>query len=114
MIQSTETVRRVVWGEDCEAWELHADPALSVKQERMPPGTREVRHYHETAQQFFFVLAGVLTLEVDGEVFQLGPQQGIAVAAGISHQAISDESGAVTFLVISSPTTKGDRFEARG
>ena len=43
------------WGEDCDGWHLVREPALSVIEESMPPGAQEVRHYHEKAQQFFYV-----------------------------------------------------------
>lgn len=111
MIRSRETAPPVAWGDGCEAWALHDDKALSMKHERMPPYTSEVRHVHETAQQFFFVLSGALKLEVDGEAFVLRDHEGLSVPPRVAHQAINDSSGAVTFLVISTPTTDGDRIE---
>ena len=48
------------WGEGCDGWHLVRTPELSVIQERMPPGTSEVRHRHGRARQFFFVLSGRL------------------------------------------------------
>jgi len=35
-------------------------------EERMPPGTSEVRHYHQNANHSFYVLRGNLNIEVDG------------------------------------------------
>ena len=112
MIQSKETVSAVSWGQGCKAWALHADDTLSVKHEEMPSGTCEVRHYHEQAQQFFFVLAGVLVLEVAGQRHLLRSQNGLAIAPKAPHQAINDSSEPVEFLVISTPPTDGDRVEA--
>ena len=48
----------------------------------MPPGTSEVRHYHQQANQFFYVLQGSLSIEVGGTEFVLSPGQGIHVDCG--------------------------------
>ncbi len=78
--------------------------------ERMPPGTAEVRHYHEQARQFFFILSGTGTLEVDGRRERLQPFEGVEVPPGIPHQMVNESDQAVEFLVISQPTSKGDRI----
>lgn len=111
MIVSRSTVAHGIWGEGCDAWELLASPGLSVKHERMPPGAREVRHHHAQAEQFFFVLSGALTMEVEGKTHRVAAQHGIPVAPGLRHQAINDGEEAVEFLVISVPPSAGDRIE---
>ncbi len=68
---STRTAEHYVWGEVCDGWHLEQAPELSVIEERMPPGASEQRHRHEVARQFFYVLAGELTMEVDGVVHRL-------------------------------------------
>ena len=35
----------------------------------------ETRHYHQTARQFFYVLAGVLSFEIDSKDLDLMPRQ---------------------------------------
>jgi hypothetical protein len=55
-----------VWGGTCDGWHLVQATGLSVIEERMPPGTHEVPHRHAHARQFFFVLAGTLTMDVEG------------------------------------------------
>ncbi|MEM7211200.1 MAG: cupin domain-containing protein [Pseudomonadota bacterium] len=111
MIVSRDSVPQGSWGDGCDAWELLATPGLSVKHERMPSGTREVRHHHARAEQFFFVLSGVLSLEVEGETYLVEARHGIAVAPGRRHQAINSGDSAVDFLVISTPPTAADRIE---
>ena len=44
------------WGQDCDGWNLVDEESISVKQERMPSGATETIHYHNTAQQFFYIL----------------------------------------------------------
>ena len=94
----------------CDGWHLVKQDGLSVLHERMPMNTSEARHYHEKARQFFFVLSGVATLEVDGELLTIEPQQGVEVSPGTPHQMMNRSNGELEFLVISSPNTKGDRI----
>ena len=98
------------WGDHCDGWHLVRDDALSVIEERMPPGSREARHRHAAARQFFFVLAGVLTLEVDGARHRLMARSGLEIAPGIPHQAINEHDTDVEFLVVSIPPSHGDRI----
>lgn len=98
-----------VWGSMCEGWHLLKHQDLSVIQERMPPGTAEVQHYHASAQQFFFILSGKATLEFDGHSVCFGSGQGVHVPPGTHHRFINSSAEEVVFLVISSPTTAGDR-----
>ena len=100
------------WGSGCDGWHLVKTPALSVIEERMPPRTSEVRHYHQKASQFFYVLSGVLSIEVDGEVFELNARQSLPIAAGKSHQVQNLAAESVEFLVISHPPSHGDRVTA--
>ena len=97
------------WGGDCDGWRLVDRTDLSVIHERMPAGRHEIRHWHAKSLQFFFVLGGTLTLAVDGIRHQLDAGQGLEIAPNLGHQALNDSSGPVEFLVISQPTTSGDR-----
>ena len=77
----------------------------------MPPGAIEVRHWHARARQFFYVLRGTLTLEVEGDTHVLPARSGIELPEGTAHQAINESDGEVEFLVISEPPSHGDRHE---
>jgi mannose-6-phosphate isomerase-like protein (cupin superfamily) len=78
----------------------------------MPGKTAEVRHYHERSRQFFFVLSGEAMLEVDGVRLVLRQHEGAEVAPGVPHQMKNERLDDVEFLVISQPTTRGDRIQA--
>ena len=97
------------WGAASQGWHLLNRPDLSVIQERVPPGDRERRHFHSTARQFFYVLQGEAVLEVDGSRFTVGSGQGLEVPPGVQHQLMNESSDVVTFLVVSSPHSHGDR-----
>ena len=109
---SKETVEHYTWGDGCDGWHLVQRPELSVIHERMPPGTHEVRHLHGTARQFFFVLSGAVTIEIDGRREVLRAHQGVEVPPGAPHQVLNESQDDVEFVVISHPTTRGDRVPA--
>jgi len=109
---STQLASPYDWGDGCHGWHLVRAAGLSVSEERMPPGTREVRHWHARAVQFFYVLAGTLTLEVEGVVHHLAPRTGIELPQGTAHQVTNDSAAPVEFLVVTMPPSRGDRIEA--
>ena len=98
-----------LWGEKCDGWHLVKSANLSVIHERMPPGTEEVRHFHHQSEQFFFVLSGKASLEVDGIVYELTANQGIHVPARTPHQMRNLTASDVEFTVTSAPPSHGDR-----
>ena len=100
-----------VWGDGCDGWRLTDTSGLSVIEERMPPSTSEVRHRHGSAAQCFYVLSGTLTLEVEGTAHRLASRQAMAVKPPARHQARNEGEEDVRFLVISAPSTRGDREE---
>jgi mannose-6-phosphate isomerase-like protein (cupin superfamily) len=106
---SKNTAEHYIWGQQCDGWHLVKREDLSVIHERMPANTKEVRHYHERARQFFFVLRGVATIEVDGEIIQLNEQEGVEIPPHVPHQMMNLSGQEIEFLVISKPTSKGDR-----
>ena len=82
---------------------------MSVIEEHMPPGASEVCHYHNRAHQFFFILSGQATMEVNGERIILTVGRGLAIPPGARHQFRNHCNEPVRFLVISQPPSHGDR-----
>ena len=78
----------------------------------MPTGCSESKHYHERAEQFFYVLSGTASLEINGQTHTLAAQQGIHVRAGIAHRLFNAQPEDLEFLVVSSPPSHGDRTES--
>jgi quercetin dioxygenase-like cupin family protein len=107
---SVANAEHYTWGEGCDGWHLVRGADLSVIEERMPAGTREQRHAHTRARQFFYVLDGELTMEVEGRSHRLGAGRGIEIAPGERHTAINGSGAETRFLVISSPPAQGDRM----
>ena len=108
---SRENAEHYRWGNDCDAWYLVNDEQLSVIEEFMPPGSAEIRHHHEKAQQFFYILSGEVMLEVEGQTTLLPAGTGIRVLPQKHHQIRNPSSSPVRFLVISHPRSHGDRFD---
>lgn len=106
---SIATAPHYAWGDGCDGWHLVQAAGLSVIQERMPAGTREVRHRHAQARQFFYVLAGALEVEIEGRVHALTARSGLEVAPGAAHEVRNRGPQRVEFLVISQPPSHGDR-----
>jgi mannose-6-phosphate isomerase-like protein (cupin superfamily) len=106
-----ESVQHYKWGADCDGWVLSPSRDQLVLEERMPPRTAERRHFHSKARQFFYVLSGSLTMELDGLIHRLSARSGIEIHPGSNHQARNDGVSDVYFLVISTPTTRGDRTD---
>jgi mannose-6-phosphate isomerase-like protein (cupin superfamily) len=98
-----------VWGDGCDGWHFLKSDALSVIRERVPSGRREVMHRHARAQQLFVVLDGVATMRMNGVAHRIEAGQALHVPAGVAHQLCNDSDADVHFLVISAPTTRGDR-----
>jgi len=107
---SRDNAEHYRWGDDCDAWYLVKDPQLSVIEEFMPPGAAEIRHYHERAQQFFYILSGEVLMEVEGETTLIKAGSGIRIRPGAKHQVRNPSSSPVRVLVISHPMSHGDRI----
>lgn len=111
---SKDNAEHYYWGDNCDGWRLVNRQDMSIIHEKMPPGTQEIRHYHAIARQFFFVLCGQLTIEVAGEISVLAPHSGREIPPGAGHQVSNSSDRDVEFIVISHPSTQGDRQETTG
>lgn len=108
---STASADHYTWGNRCDGWFLVRTPELNIIEELMPPGSSETRHHHVRARQFFFVLEGELTMEIEHHQFTIHTREGIEVAPGQLHQAINRGSTPLRILVTSQPPSHGDRIE---
>jgi mannose-6-phosphate isomerase-like protein (cupin superfamily) len=104
-----ENAEHYVWGDRCDGWRLLARQDLSVIEERIPPGLGEVPHFHTHARQLFYVRSGGLRIDVHGESLTLRPGESLEVVPGATHRVHNPFEVDAVFLVISTPTTAGDR-----
>ncbi|MEO6909970.1 MAG: cupin domain-containing protein [Edaphobacter sp.] len=108
---STENAEHYRWGDNCDGWYFVRTSELNIIEERMPAGTFETRHHHVHARQFFYVLEGELTMEVECEQLVLRSGEGIEIAPGKAHQASNRSAKVTRILVTSQPPSHGDRVE---
>ncbi|CAN5314169.1 hypothetical protein BH11BAC6_BH11BAC6_18560 [soil metagenome] len=98
------------WGNGCDGWVLVDSEMLSVKQECMPAQTSETLHYHEKAQQFFFILKGIATFELENVSYIVEAGNGMHIAQGKKHRIINNTAADIEFILSSQPSTSKDRF----
>ena len=108
---SRSSAPHYTWANACDGWRLIDTPALSVVEERVPPGAEEMRHYHNEARQFFYVLSGTAVVGIEEREHQVPAGSGIEVAPGVQHKFMKRSDEDVVFLVISAPSTKADRVD---
>ena len=108
-VTSIQNAEHYTWGDDCHGWFLLKDPDIHVIQERMPPGTREKRHVHNRARQFFYVLRGELTMVIGQESVGIGSGECLEIEPRVPHQARNTSQNDVEFIVMSCPPSHDDR-----
>lgn len=108
-VMSKHNAEHYVWGQNCDGWRLVDREERSIIHERMHPGTYEERHYHEKSSQFFFVLSGQMTIEIEGTEYTVNPHEGIEVLPKKPHQVFNKSAGDLEFIVTSTPNTRNDR-----
>ena len=99
-----------IWGDNCKSWVLSDHQSLSVKEEMMPPGTKEQLHYHQKSIQFFYILKGEATFFINNQHHQLKSFDGITILPNQQHFISNEGIDDLLFLVISHPETTNDRI----
>lgn len=111
MIQSKHNSEHYIWGNGCDSWVLNDSHNLSVKQEKMPAGTAEKLHFHERAEQVFYILKGEAVLYINNKKFLVKAGESISIQPESEHFISNESDDEVEFLVISSLSTHNDRIE---
>jgi mannose-6-phosphate isomerase-like protein (cupin superfamily) len=108
-IINTVNAEHYIWGNECDGWHLLKSDDLSIIKEKMPPGTSEVKHYHKKSRQFFYILAGEASIEIQDKKYILHPSDGIEIPPLTPHKMINDSTAELNFIVVSQPQSHGDR-----
>ncbi|MBW4889686.1 cupin domain-containing protein [Mucilaginibacter sp. HMF5004] len=109
-VSKSNCLNQYTWGDGCYGWNFVDSEALSIKQELMPPDTTEQLHYHDKANQFFFILTGRANFTIDGVEHILKPNEGIEIKAGQKHYISNKNAADLEFILYSQPSTKNDRI----
>ena len=110
MVITKENCEFYNWGDNCNGWHFLKTQDLSIIEELMPPGTSEQLHFHKFATQLFYILKGTATFELDGAVITVTEGQGIKIKPFTKHRITNNTKNNLEFIVISQPTTRGDRL----
>lgn len=73
----------------------------SLAEARVPAGTATDRHYHKLSEEFYFLLEGRGTMEIDGATREVGPGDAILIPAGAWHQITAADD--LVFLCCCAP-----------
>lgn len=78
----------------------------SLAEARIPIGGTTQRHFHKIAEEFYFILEGRGTMEIDGETRTVVPGDAILIPPGAWHTIAAEE--ALRFLCCCAPPYSHD------
>ena len=78
----------------------------SLAEASIPAGRSTDRHYHKKSEEFYFLLEGEGTIEIDGEKRSVAPGDAILIPPGAWHQITA--STALRFLCCCAPPYSHD------
>ncbi|MBO9617670.1 MAG: cupin domain-containing protein [Niabella sp.] len=109
IVSGEQPLHFYTWGSHCSAAVLVDNDSFSIKQETIPPGSGEQLHWHATAVQFFYILKGMAHFEIDGMLYIIKINEGIAIQPQQRHRIFNEGVENLEFLVYSQPSTNNDR-----
>ncbi|MBN1593092.1 MAG: cupin domain-containing protein [Candidatus Coatesbacteria bacterium] len=65
-------------------------------------------HQHDAEDEFFYVLDGNLSIDLEDKTIELGPNQGTVIPKGVSHRPRAPEKTIVLMVETASVTPTGD------
>lgn len=109
---SRDTQTAYQWGDGGVGWPLVETMGLLVVEETLAPGCGEKHHYHNQAAQCFYMLAGRAVMQfADGQTVEIGTGMALHIPPETGHAIDNQSDEEIRFLVISAPSTRGDRHE---
>ncbi|XDZ68181.1 cupin domain-containing protein [Alphaproteobacteria bacterium LSUCC0226] len=109
---SRDTQTAYKWGNGGVGWPLVETAGLLVIEETLAPGCSEKHHYHNQAEQCFYMLAGRAVMQfADGQHIEIGPGMTFHIPPKTPHAIVNQTVEEIRFLVISAPSSRGDRYE---
>ena len=73
----------------------------SLAEATVPPGHPTQRHWHRLSEEFYFILEGTGTMEIDGETLEVAPGDAILIPPGAWHQITATQT--LRFLCCCAP-----------
>ena len=73
----------------------------SLAEAAVPAETSTIRHHHKASEEFYFILEGRGTMEIDGECMNVGPGEAVLIPPGSWHRITA--AGDLRFLCCCAP-----------
>ena len=109
---SRDTQKAYKWGDGGVGWRLVETEGLLVIEETLAPRCGEKHHYHNQAAQCFYMLAGCAVMQfADGRHVEIDTGMALHIPPETGHAIDNQSDEEVRFLVISAPSSRGDRHE---
>ena len=108
-IRNIHNAEHYTWGNNSDGWHFLKTDELSIIKERISAGEGEERHYHNAAQQYFYILSGEAYIELSDKKYKLTVGEGLHVPAKAIHLLKNTGKTDLIFLVISQPESHGDK-----
>ncbi len=80
----------------------------SLAEATVEPGGATTRHYHRDAEEIYYVLAGVGSMDVDGVVRSVEAGDAVLIPPGAWHQVTASPGEPLRFLCCCSPPYSDD------
>ena len=75
----------------------------SLAEAGLAPGQATQRHYHRVSEEFYFLVEGEASMEIDGERATVRAGDAVLIPPGAWHQIRATDAGPVRLLVTCSP-----------
>lgn len=75
----------------------------SLAEATLPAGSATTRHHHRASEEFYYVLDGRGTMELDGDRRRLEPGDAVIIPPGAWHQIHADDDVGLRFLCCCAP-----------
>ena len=109
---SSSTKKAYQWGDGGIGWPLVDTTGLLVIEETLAPGCREKYHYHNQVEQCFYMLTGRAVMQIaNGQTVGLDAGMALHIPSKTRHAIVNQTDEKIRFLVISAPSSRGDRHE---
>ncbi len=74
----------------------------------IPPGKSSALHYHNTAEETYYILRGSARLVVDGQAYRLSPGQACLIQPPEQHQIFNSGDDDLEFIAVCTPAWTPD------
>ena len=88
---------------DCDAMVVVDEPQLRVQLEQLPAGAMELLRFYARADQFFYVLSGEATVELEGGQEYLSKGQGLLMKPGTAYRIFNGGNTTLRYVITSQP-----------